>query len=217
MNCRQVGKKAERMCGKKKRVLALGMALSMGILVIGCSDGETVFDRMDSEKTESGIEEMEEQLNVLKSFTAETLDGDAFTQDDITNKDATIINFWGTTCSPCIEEMPDIAEFAKSLPDNVQVLTVCLDGKYDMETAKDILSEAGYEGITLISGDGDLGRVCSAVRYTPMTIVVDGEGNIVGDALIGMQEDVATVYTDMINEVLKSSGKAELGNEEAGE
>lgn len=60
----------------------------------------------------------------LGSFQAVTLDGGTFTQADIAGKDVTIINFWGTFCAPCIAEMPDLAAFAKALPDNVQLITV---------------------------------------------------------------------------------------------
>ena len=108
----------------------------------------------------------------MKSFTAATLDGGSFSQEDIAAKDVTVINFWSLMCGPCVEEMPDLAAFAKVLPDNVQVVTVCLDGTGDEESAKGILSEAGYEGVTLLSGDGDFKGLCDNIQYTPTTVLV---------------------------------------------
>ena len=83
------------------------------------------------------------------SFTAYTLDGGTFRGRDIASKDLTVINFWGTFCSPCIAEMPDLAAFEKSLPDNVQLITICVDAQGNEETAKFLLDQAGYTGITL--------------------------------------------------------------------
>lgn len=64
--------------------------------------------------------------------------------------------------------------------------------------------------MTLVSGDGGLAEVVGGIMYTPTTIVVDAEGYIVGDAVIGGQEHLAEVYTAAINEALKASGKAEI-------
>ena len=109
--------------------------------------------------------------------------------------------------------MPDLAEFADSLPENVQLITVCLDGLFDMEGAKSIVDEAGFQGITLITGEGDFRKICERVLYTPTTITVNQEGIIVGDPIIGGQQDLAKTYTDAVNVVLQSMGKAEIGNE----
>ena len=109
----------------------------------------------------------------LAAFTAETLDGGTYTQDDLAAKDVTVMNFWSLTCGPCIQEMPELAAFAKALPDNVQVVTVCLDGLSDKASAGSILQEAGFEGVTLLSADGDLLALCSEIMYTPTTVFID--------------------------------------------
>ena len=84
-------------------------------------------------------------LGKLTTFSAETLDGKMFTQDDIAAKDLTVLNFWTTQCGPCIEEMPDLAKFEKSLPDNVTFATVCLLSDGQEEEIRDILKKAGKE------------------------------------------------------------------------
>lgn len=198
-------------------VLLLGMSLALGTLT-GCGDGE--------EEGEQGQQQQEEQVSSadLGQFTADTLDGGSFTQEDIFAKDVTIINFWSTTCGPCIAEMPDLAAYEESLPDNIQLITVCLDGSRKKEKAEQILQEAGFEGITLVGGDGDFLNVVGGVRYTPTTIFVDSDGNIatielepvehiMGNAMIGSPSDLAAGYTVAVNQVLKAGGKAEISVE----
>lgn len=121
-----------------------------------------------------------------------------------------MINFWSTLCGPCVSELPDIAAFAKTLPDNVQVLTVCLDGKGVEEEVKGILKKAGFEGVTLLGGEGDYKTLSEAVQYTPITVFVDKDGNMIGNPLIGGQENLAKSYGDAVNSILKSQGKAEI-------
>lgn len=153
------------------------------------------------------------ELGSMKSFTAQALDGGSFTQEDIAAKDITVINFWSLMCGPCIEEMPDLAAFSKALPDNVQMVTVCLDGTGDEESARSILSGAGYEGITLLSGDGDFKGVCDNIQYTPTTVLVDDEGNLVGDTIIGGQEDLSGTFLKAVNAALKDNRKEEISLE----
>lgn len=204
------------MKNRAKMILALGMSLALAAAIMGCSGEKEPSGAgagVDVDVQEDGGTQPEESgLGTLQSFEAGTLDGGTFTQEDIAAKDVTIVNFWSLTCGPCIEEMPDIAEFAKTLPDNVQLITVCLDGSSNTENAKGILQEAGFEGVTLISGTGDIQKVCGNIQYTPTTIVVDKDGNIIGEEIIGKREDLADVYTDAVNYALKGMGKAEIGD-----
>lgn len=153
-------------------------------------------------------------LGSLNSFSAGTLDGGTFTHEDVQAKDVTVINFWSLTCSPCIAELPDLAAFAKALPENVQLVTVCLDGSGNEDAAQEILQTAGFEGVTLISGDGDLAALCGNLMYTPTTVFADAEGNLVGDAVIGGQEDLSETFLAAVNAVLNAGGKAEISLEE---
>lgn len=172
--------------------LLLACALTLGTLLSGCSS------------------ESDEPKPLLQSFTATTLDGGSFTQADLESKDLTIMNFWGTFCTPCVDEMPDLATFAQALPDNVGFLTVCVDVGGDPTNAKSILDQSGYEGITLISGDGDFAALVQAVQSLPTTIFVDNQGNLVGDVIVGGRENLSKDFLAAANKALKASGKAEI-------
>lgn len=165
---------------------------------------------------EAAEEEETEELNDLEkeaefpdlaSFTAETLDGKEFTQADFAQTDLTAINIWATSCGPCIEEMPDLAAFAKTLPENVKLITYCTDGKGQEDLVKEILEMSGFEGTTLIGGDGDLTELDKSVQYTPTTVFVDSSGKMVGSAVIGAEDNPAEKYTNRINHALKQLGK----------
>ena len=114
-----------------KRILAMTLSaiLALGVLA-GCGGGnapEPPADTAQPENTAQSEDAAQDGqdagtgLGTLASFTAGTLDGGTFTQDDIMAKDVTVINFWAQSCGPCIVEMPDLAEFAGALPDNVQL------------------------------------------------------------------------------------------------
>lgn len=209
---------------KKKNVVVLFSAMLMfGIFMTGCSGSGAPVNHYGGSRSEDGSNDdlgdgstddsSVSGLGELKSFEAKTLDGETFTQDDLAKKDVTVINFWSVGCGPCVDEMPEIAELAKSLPDNVQIITVNFDGQRGKSEVERILDEAGFEGITLVSGNGDLAEVCGEIMYTPTTIFVDKDGNIVGDEIIGRQEDTREAFLAGINATLKSMGEEEIDNE----
>lgn len=204
------------MKNKKSITWLLCAVLAVFLLGTGCSGSAPDSRDAPARSQDSGDDAAgtAAELGSLQSFSAGTLDGGTFTQEDIQARDLTLLNFWALTCGPCIAEMPDLAAFAAALPDNVQLVTVCLDGSGNEETARDVLSEAGFEGITLISGDGDLAALCGNLMYTPTTVLADGEGNLVGDAIIGGQEDLSGTLLEAVNAALAAGGKAEISLEE---
>ena len=212
------------MKNKKWIVTIICIILSCSFLLNGCSkeqNGSQLSDEQNvpqvsdvpQNEDKDSVQEANNERGILQSFEAKTLDGGTFTNEGFAEKDVTIINFWATFCGPCLAEMSDIAEFEKSLPDNVQLITVCLDGEGDTEGAESILNDAGYEGITLLSGDGDFEQVCGQILYIPTTIIVDQNGNMLGDAIVGGQVDLEETYRTAINNALLSMGKAEIGDE----
>lgn len=177
------------MKAKKWMILLLTAVLALGVLT-GCS-----------EETATGS---------YSSFTAGTLDGGTFTQDDIKSKDLTIINYWGMFCGPCRSEMPDLAAYAKALPENVQLITICIDALSDIDGTREFLNSCGYEGVTLISGDEALASVVNQVQSFPTTIFVNSKGEVTGETIVGTQPDLAAAFTAAANKALKAEGKAEI-------
>ncbi len=204
----------------------LALLLTLGLLLTACADqsnqpsqpddqsapaadsaGNTDSTDSAADSDSSGGEAGEEPG--LRSFSAATLDGGSFSPEDIAAKDVTVINFWALSCAPCIAEMPDLAAFAAALPENVGVATVCLDGYGDQETALEVLEGTDLVSSTVISGNGDLASLCSALIYTPTTVLVDGEGTLM-EVIVGGQADLSGTYLAAVNKVLAASGKAEI-------
>lgn len=143
----------------------------------------------------------------LTSFTAQTLEGGEFTQADLAAADINMINVWGTYCGPCLREMPELAQLSKAVPENVRLMTFCIDAADGAGAAREILDDAGFEGVTLISGDGDLADLLQTVQYVPTTLFVDNQGRQVGEAVIGAPSNATEFYTQALNDALQAIGK----------
>ena len=160
---------------KKLISICLTAALGLGLLA-GCGEKTAPGSGEDSAQSAGSAQGEREGGAALASFTAGTLDGGSFAPEDISAKDVTILNFWALSCGPCIVEMPDLAQFSAALPDNVQLVTVCLDGAGNEDSVREVMEQSGFAGITIISGDGDLAALASSLMYTPTTVLTDSEG-----------------------------------------
>ena len=170
-------------------------------------DGQAAVD--DGSGSPEGIfPNASEEFGDLAAFQGMTLDGAEITQDVFAQADVTLVNFWGTYCGPCLEEMPELAEFAKQLPDNVQLITACIDvDSAGVEVAQRILDEAGYDGITIAVGEGDYEAVYGNLMYVPTTIAFDSQGKALV-SLVGSPENVAETYGELVDAALAEAGAA---------
>lgn len=143
----------------------------------------------------------------LDSFSGNTLDGGAFTSENLKDYDLTVINIWGTFCPPCRAEMPELAAFANSLPSRIQFITICTDATGNTGSAKKILSDAGFNGVTLVSGNDQLVKLVNKIQYVPTTLFYDSNGICVGEEIIGSPQNLMETYTTYINNILSAMNK----------
>lgn len=184
--------------GFRRKLLPLLVLLLLTVLLTAC--GGTKAEEPGAEKSDAGEQ-------TLEDFTADTLDGGEFTMEDVKAADLTVINVWGTFCPPCLEEMPELAKLEKSLPDNVKLVTYCIDGAEERQEAEEIIEETGFEGVVMISQDGGLDDLLDQSEYVPTTYFIDSSGNMAADPVVGAPEDPANAYLDTINECLQKMGK----------
>ncbi|MDO5541430.1 MAG: TlpA disulfide reductase family protein [Eubacteriales bacterium] len=122
------------------------------------------------------------------SFTATDLDGNEVTEKIFSEKDVTMVNIWGTFCSPCVSEMPDLAEISDSMPENQQMVGLVIDvtdeSDPNYELAKKVLENADATFTQIIAND-DFNELLYSVTGVPTTIFVDKEGRILGDPIVG--------------------------------
>ncbi|MDE6406875.1 MAG: TlpA family protein disulfide reductase, partial [Lachnospiraceae bacterium] len=171
------------------------------LLMTGCGStadsGNSVDTALSSPAAESGAagetQTQQGDLTPFPAFTATALDGSTVTESIFSKKDITVLNIWGTFCGPCIGEMPELGEWAKEMPDNVQILGLIIDinGEEDTEhrdLAVDITQKAGADFTNLIA-NMDFAPILKDVVGVPTTLFVDGEGNLVGDPVVGANVD----------------------------
>ena len=131
-------------------------------------------------------------MQKFPAFEGKDLDGNAVKSDELFSGNAvTVVNFWFTTCNPCVGELSELDALNKELAKKggalIGVNTFTLDGdKAAISDAKDVLAKKGatYQNIYFGSG-GDVGKFVENVFAYPTTYVVDRNGNIVGDPIVG--------------------------------
>ena len=133
-----------------------------------------------------------EEGSVLPAFETQDLQGNTVTNAIFAQKDVTVINFWGTFCSPCISEMPELGAWMREMPENAQLIGVVTDAMLGdsrtAQTAAQILEKADAPFVSLLMDDA-LAELCSTLAGVPTTVLVDSEGRIIGEPILGAQVD----------------------------
>ena len=121
------------------------------------------------------------------------LDGnDVSLGDLISANQVTMLNIWGTFCGPCIQEMPDLGELARTYADRgfgiVGLTCDILDGRGNVqdavvEDARQIIASAGVEYPILVLSS-ELAQATD-LMYVPTTYFADASGNILEGPVIG--------------------------------
>lgn len=141
---------------------------------------------------ENGKPKENSDLMRFPSFEGKDLDGnEAKSSTLFAGNTVTVVNFWFTTCSPCVGELSDLEALSKSLSEKggevVGINSFTLDGdKTAISEAKDVLTKKGasYKNIWFES-NSEAGKFTSGLYSYPTTYVVDKNGNIVGDPITG--------------------------------
>lgn len=183
------------------------LLMSAAIAACGLLTGCTANPATQQGASEPAATDVQSQPGIethgsLGTFEALALDGGSFTQEDLAEADVTVFNFWSTTCGPCINEMPDIAALAETLPDTVQIVNVCLDGHYNAERAQTVLDEAGFDGVTLVGGTDGFLELCLSVQYTPTKVLVGSDGTVLGNAIVGGGQTAEQALEEAIDAAL---------------
>ena len=131
-------------------------------------------------------------MQKFPAFEGKDLDGNPVKSDELFSANAvTVVNFWFTTCNPCVGELSELdalnKELAKKGGSLIGVNTFTLDGdEAAISEAKDVLAKKGatYQNVYFDS-DGEAGKFTTNIFAYPTTYVVDRSGNIVGDPIVG--------------------------------
>ena len=131
-------------------------------------------------------------MQKFPAFEGKDLDGNTVKSDELFSGNAvTVVNFWFTTCNPCVGELAELDALNKELAEKggslIGVNTFTLDGdEAAISEAKDMLAKKGatYQNVYFDS-DGEAGKFTTNIFAYPTTYVVDRSGNIVGEPIVG--------------------------------
>ncbi len=158
------------------------------------SEIENKLTELEKQHPEILNEETDANGDVQKfpSFEGKDLDGNEVKSDELFSANAvTVVNFWFTTCSPCVGELGELDALNKELADKggalIGVNAFTLDGdETAIADAKDVLAKKGatYQNVYFDSSS-PAGTFTSKIFAFPTTYVVDRNGNIVGEPIVG--------------------------------
>ena len=150
-------------------------------------------------------------MQKFPAFEGKDLDGNPVKSDELFSGNAvTVVNFWFTTCNPCVGELAELDALNKELAEKggalIGVNTFTLDGdETAISEAKDVLMKKGasYQNVYFDS-DGEAGKFVTNIFAYPTTYVVDRNGNIVGDPIVGAitEEKQAETLQKLIDQAL---------------
>jgi thiol-disulfide isomerase/thioredoxin/predicted small lipoprotein YifL len=131
-------------------------------------------------------------MQKFPAFEGKDLDGNTVKSDELfSGNTVTVVNFWFTTCNPCVGELAELDALNKELAEKggslIGVNTFTLDGdEAAISEAKDVLVKKGatYQNVYFDS-DGEAGKFTTNIFAYPTTYVVDRSGNIVGEPIVG--------------------------------
>lgn len=159
------------------------------------STGNTPDNGSTGNKTDSGSTSKttdDSSLPKFPAFEGKDLDGNTVKSSDLFSGNAvTVVNFWFTTCGPCVGELGDLDALNKELSGKggalIGINAFTLDGnEAAISDAKDVLTQSGatYQNVYFDSGS-EAGKFVESIYAYPTTYIVNRSGRIVGDPIVG--------------------------------
>ena len=155
-------------------------------------------------------------MQKFPAFEGKDLDGNTVKSDELFSGNAvTVVNFWFTTCNPCVGELGELDALNKELAEKggslIGVNTFTLDGdEAAISEAKDVLAKKGatYQNV-YFGSDGEAGKFTTNIFAYPTTYVVDRSGNIVGEPIVGAITEKK--QTETLQKLIEQTLAADMG------
>ncbi|MCI1930500.1 MAG: TlpA family protein disulfide reductase [Clostridia bacterium] len=154
------------------------------------------------------------ESGMLSSFTTVDIDQNKVDSSVLKGKKLTMVNIWATYCSPCINEMPELAEISSEYKDkDFQIIgmpidTLNSDGSVSddqIKEAKSVIDSTGADYLHILPSLDSMTELISTISAVPTTVFVDENGNQIGDTYVGAKtkEDWESVIDGLLKEVEK--------------
>ena len=156
-------------------------------------NGFVLSEKSDLENTMAFSTDSQNVATDLSNLQTMDIDGKEFSGKDFSDYDLTMVNVFATWCSPCVQEIPDIAEIQKEMRGKgvniVGVVTDTVDqtgeNQEALEKAKLIRERSKAEYPFLIPDKSNFNGRLSGIQAFPETFFVDKKGQIVGETYSG--------------------------------
>jgi len=150
---------------------------------VDVSESGQATEENETEEKETSVES-DEDTNLFPAFELKNLDEETVTEAMFSEHELTLVNIWGTTCAPCIREMPELEKLQNNYKDEgLKVVGIIADGNYlaGREIVNALLLT--YEHI-IPDEDFALGYL-NQFQFVPTTLFVNSDGEIIGDPMVG--------------------------------
>ena len=156
-------------------------------------NGFVLSEKSDLENTMAFSTDSQNVATDLSNLQTMDIDGKEFSGKDFSDYDLTMVNVFATWCSPCVQEIPDLAEIQKEMKGKgvniVGVVTDTVDqtgeNQEALEKAKLIRERSKAEYPFLIPDKSNFNGRLSGIQAFPETFFVDKKGQIVGETYSG--------------------------------
>ncbi len=170
-----------------KKLTVLFLSFLLCFCMCACSQKKD--EAAEEKKTVTETEPKESDVSEsMPEFSVKDLEGNTVTNDIFSQADITVVNFWATYCSPCINEMPELNEWSESMPENVQIIGIAADVPSEdsdqYALAQQIVEKTGVKFVNLLAGEEFI-PIIREIVGVPTTFFVDSEGKFVGSPIVG--------------------------------
>ena len=174
------------------------------------ADGGTVMGSEGMTMADGSVDDNDDSSEKFPAFEGTDLEGNPVTSELFKENSVTVVNFWFSACAPCIAELGELNELNEELKlkggavIGINADTIGGDESMIME-ARQILEKKGaaYQNIHF-SADSEAGQLTYSITAFPTTVVVDRNGNVVGEPILGgiNNESQMKALQDLIDETL---------------
>lgn len=156
-------------------------------------------------------------MQSFPAFTGSDLDGGSVSSDIFAENSVTVVNFWFSSCAPCVGELPELNALNEELMEKggavIGINTDTLGGSSDsISEAKKILEKQGalYRNLYFDDASKDAIDFANSITAFPTTYLVDRSGNIIGEPLRGSIDNEASMkmLKEQIDKIIKDDMKA---------
>ena len=156
-------------------------------------NGFVLSEKSDLENTMAFSTDSQNVATDLSNLQTMDIDGKEFSGKNFSDYDLTMVNVFATWCSPCVQEIPDLAEIQKEMKGKgVNIIGVVTDtvdqtgeNQEALEKAKLIRERSKAEYPFLIPDKSNFNGRLSGIQAFPETFFVDKKGQIVGETYSG--------------------------------